>query len=110
MKPWTVLVALAAIAPAWSQTPSILLEACNAMEPAGKRLECLRAASGIDHGAPPLASQALAMPQPVHAPGAPRTAVSRADNGATGGKTCHVGPRGGTYTITASGRKNYSGC
>lgn len=23
---------------------------------------------------------------------------------------CHVGPRGGTYTITASGRKNYSGC
>ncbi|NUZ06733.1 YHYH domain-containing protein [Piscinibacter koreensis] len=24
--------------------------------------------------------------------------------------TCHVGPRGGTYTITASGRKNYSGC
>lgn len=26
------------------------------------------------------------------------------------GPTCHVGPRGGTYTITASGRKNYSGC
>ncbi|MEM1356457.1 MAG: excalibur calcium-binding domain-containing protein [Planctomycetota bacterium] len=24
--------------------------------------------------------------------------------------TCYVGPRGGTYTITASGRKNYSGC
>jgi hypothetical protein len=23
---------------------------------------------------------------------------------------CHVGPRGGTYTITASGRKNYAGC
>lgn len=23
---------------------------------------------------------------------------------------CHVGPRGGTYTITPSGRKNYSGC
>lgn len=23
---------------------------------------------------------------------------------------CHVGPRGGTYTITKSGRKNYSGC
>lgn len=23
---------------------------------------------------------------------------------------CHVGPRGGTYTITASGRKNYGGC
>lgn len=25
-------------------------------------------------------------------------------------RTCHVGPRGGTYTITASGRKNYGGC
>lgn len=24
--------------------------------------------------------------------------------------TCHVGPRGGTYTVTRSGRKNYSGC
>ena len=27
----------------------------------------------------------------------------------TGG-TCHTGPRGGKYTITASGRKNYGGC
>lgn len=27
-----------------------------------------------------------------------------------GGPTCFVGPRGGTYTITPSGRKNYSGC
>lgn len=26
------------------------------------------------------------------------------------GQTCFVGPRGGTYTITKSGRKNYSGC
>ena len=26
------------------------------------------------------------------------------------GGRCHVGPRGGTYTITASGRKNYGGC
>ncbi len=24
--------------------------------------------------------------------------------------TCYTGPRGGTYTITASGNKNYSGC
>lgn len=28
----------------------------------------------------------------------------------TGGLTCHVGPKGGTYTITKSGRKNYAGC
>ena len=27
-----------------------------------------------------------------------------------GGPTCYVGPRGGTYTITKSGRKNYAGC
>ncbi|WP_156545888.1 YHYH domain-containing protein [Cupriavidus sp. D384] len=25
-------------------------------------------------------------------------------------QTCYTGPRGGTYTITASGRKNYGGC
>jgi hypothetical protein len=24
--------------------------------------------------------------------------------------TCYTGPRGGTYTITPSGRKNYNGC
>lgn len=27
-----------------------------------------------------------------------------------GGKTCYTGPRGGTYTITSGGNKNYSGC
>jgi hypothetical protein len=27
-----------------------------------------------------------------------------------GAPTCYVGPRGGTYTITKSGKKNYSGC
>jgi hypothetical protein len=26
------------------------------------------------------------------------------------GPTCYTGPRGGTYMITPSGRKNYSGC
>lgn len=29
---------------------------------------------------------------------------------APGMPTCIVGPRGGTYTITKSGRKNYKGC
>ena len=28
----------------------------------------------------------------------------------TSGSRCYTGPRGGTYTITASGNKNYSGC
>ena len=27
-----------------------------------------------------------------------------------GDGTCHTGPRGGRYTITPSGHKNYSGC
>jgi hypothetical protein len=38
------------------------------------------------------AQPASAAPRPVAAP------------------TCYTGPRGGTYTITSSGRKNYSGC
>jgi len=29
---------------------------------------------------------------------------------ASSGQTCYTGPRGGTYTITASGHKNYGGC
>ncbi|WP_423213590.1 YHYH domain-containing protein [Rivibacter subsaxonicus] len=46
---------------------------------------------------PPAASQVTAQP--------------RADQVQTvNGQQCFVGPRGGTYTITASGRKNYSGC
>ena len=28
----------------------------------------------------------------------------------TSSKTCYTGPRGGTYTLTASGGKNYGGC
>jgi hypothetical protein len=28
----------------------------------------------------------------------------------SGSPACHVGPRGGTYTITSSGRRNYAGC
>lgn len=40
--------------------------------------------------------------------GSPRTQRIRTDDSA--GPTCYTGPRGGTYTITASGRKNYGGC
>lgn len=43
-------------------------------------------------------------------PSKPRAALSAGRNYAVGGRTCYVGPRGGTYTITASGRKNYNGC
>lgn len=46
--------------------------------------------------------QAAAMPaQPASA--APQPPAPSAP-------TCHTGPRGGRYTITKSGRKNYHGC
>lgn len=35
---------------------------------------------------------------------------SHSVSGSTGGRTCHVGPQGGTFTITANGNKNYGGC
>lgn len=53
-----------------------------------------------------------AVPQPpVHAPGG-QTARGLMPSPPTrpAGPTCYTGPRGGTYTITPSGRKNYSGC
>ena len=31
-------------------------------------------------------------------------------SGAVQNKACHTGPRGGTYTITSGGNKNYAGC
>lgn len=37
------------------------------------------------------------------------TAAKRSSTRRTS-RACYVGPRGGTYTITASGRKNYGGC
>lgn len=38
-------------------------------------------------------------------------ANSATTSGSTGSpRTCYTGPRGGTYTLTASGGKNYSGC
>ena len=101
---------LSASASAYAQVPPILLEACNQMEPAAKRLECLQAANqqrtsaskpsttpGNSAAAAPPVSSLYTAPA-----GTPRTTSS--------GQTCHVGPRGGTYTITGNGRKNYGGC
>lgn len=109
-----VFVALVTTAPAWAQTPSILLEACSAMEPASKRLECLRAANGAASGG---AVRSASPPQALYSPTAvapraamPSTSSPSGSSYSVGGRTCYVGPRGGTYTITASGRKNYSGC
>ena len=38
----------------------------------------------------------------------PRSRQRLTDNAT--GPTCYTGPRGGTYTLTSSGNKNYSGC
>lgn len=101
---------------ALAQTPHILLEACNAMEPASKRLECLRAARGTSGGSAG-ANRSATAPQSIYSPAAtaprstmPSTAATSRNSYSAGGRTCYVGPRSGTYTITASGRKNYSGC
>lgn len=109
MKRWITGLGLAlAGSTGYAQVPPILLEACNAMEPANKRMECLRAAnqsSGVANGS----SSSDSVPQSAYSAPTSTAARARPSTG-SGGATCHVGPRGGTYTITASGRKNYAGC
>ena len=58
------------------------------------------------HGAPRVAPP----PQPAPPADPARHVAAAAVPSAPAAPTCHVGPRGGTYTITASGRKNYRGC
>lgn len=50
------------------------------------------------------------VPSPPSAPDTRTSGASAQRLFNSGVPTCHVGPRGGTYTITPSGRKNYSGC
>ncbi|WP_439687993.1 YHYH domain-containing protein [Cupriavidus oxalaticus] len=50
-------------------------------------------------------------PTPTDNAASVRSANSLASTrSAPSGPKCYTGPRGGTYTITASGRKNYGGC
>ena len=66
------------------------------------------------HGAARIVQAAPPVQRPMNsAPVSPGVVPQRAAQMAparVSGPVCHVGPRGGTYTITASGRKNYSGC
>jgi hypothetical protein len=55
----------------------------------------------------PAARPALAVAAQVEAD---RVSVPRPAAADTRRPQCFTGPRGGTYTITASGHKNYSGC
>ncbi len=57
-------------------------------------------------GSPSVSRLAADTPPTAQASARSRTAV----DAAPARPTCYVGPRGGTYTITASGRKNYGGC
>ena len=101
MKRWIVGIGLALIGiGAHAQIPLILLEACNSMEPASKRMQCLKAANRSRSASPSSVST-----KPAYA--APTSAKSNTGQRDT---TCRVTPSGDTYTITASGRKNYEGC
>ena len=126
----TVFGLLMACAAAQAGTASILLEACNLFDERDKRLECLRAANGLGAGTSagqspsrstrPEAARAATPNTLADFDGTPGTARrSSGSHKATsapgpartnGGATCYTGPRGGTYTITASGRKNCGGC
>jgi hypothetical protein len=106
-------VLLASPVCALAQVPAILLEACSQLEPVSKRVECLKVANGQSQ-----ARSTSQAPQPAHAAPARPTSSSAAQFApvpntsftSPGGTTCYVGPRGGTYTITKSGKKNYGGC
>jgi hypothetical protein len=43
-------------------------------------------------------------------PNAPKGATSQEMQQTPARSTCYVGPKGGTYTLTKSGKKNYKGC
>lgn len=116
MKDFSVLLlaALFTATHAVAEVPDVMLEACSLLDTPNKRVECLRAANS--RSGPSAAYSAPV--QSFMAIPANRARASRTSNvqsaaapsyGAANG-TCHVGPRGGTYTITKSGRKNYGGC
>ena len=96
-----------------AQVPAILIEACSLLDSAPKRIECLQAANRT--AAPGTGSYSAQPAYSAKPSGNPSGAAQFAPSPNTsftvpGGQTCFVGPRGGTYTITKSGRKNYGGC
>lgn len=103
------IAAMMMVTLAAAEVPDILLEACSLLDSPGKRVECLRAANGQSRGT---AAARNTQPQALMASPTVRTpsVQSAAPSFGSGGSTCYVGPRGGTYTITKSGRKNYGGC
>lgn len=105
------MAALVIVTQVAAEVPDILLEACSLLDSASKRVECLRAANGQSRGSSSARSvqpQSLMAAPSYAAP--PQGSASPSPSYGSGGSTCYVGPRGGTYTITKSGRKNYGGC
>lgn len=113
MKRYLVLVALAASTFAQAAVPPILAEACNLFPQAAKRAQCLQAADQQPGGMVGSSQQRSLASQTPSKAGSTQSSLAakqpKARTGA-GGSTCYTGPRGGTYTITPSGRKNYNGC
>lgn len=103
------IAALVLVTQVAAEVPDILLEACSLLDSPSKRVECLRAADGQSRG-----SASARSPQPQSLMAAPTARApsvqSAAPSVGASDSTCYVGPRGGTYTITKSGRKNYGGC
>ena len=103
-------------------TPDILLEACNLFDSPSKRMQCLRAATqssgppaqlaspAANERAAPLSAYSAVPSRPAQPAYSPPTRSATGSSCSTGSSTCYVGPRGGTYTLTRNGKKNYGGC
>lgn len=94
---WTVVLASAMPLGVLAHGGGLNADGCHTNRKTGD-YHCHRAPSGA---APVLKAR----------PGTPTNSVSPSTvRPAHDARTCYVGPRGGTYTITKSGKKNYSGC
>jgi len=114
---WISITALLIAAPAGlaiARVAPILIEACSLLDSATKRVECLKAADATDATSNTSGAAVGQSARRSSQTATPQYAVPSSSSGSSarsaGGQTCYTGPRGGTYTITASGNKNYSGC
>lgn len=108
-----LFIALAVVASplAQAEVAPILVEACNLFQLPGKRAQCLRAAEQSATSTTNSTGQQRNFAASSVRNSASSSAAAKASTArSSGGATCYTGPRGGTYTITASGRKNYNGC
>lgn len=108
MKRHLLAISLMCSTLAHAEIAPILTESCNLFPQAAKRAQCLRAAeqTGSSQQRGSIPNTPTHIESTKSASLAPRRSAARN----VGGATCYTGPRGGTYTITASGRKNYNGC